>query len=575
MGSPLVQNTMATGQFFYIPCKIRRRHNRRLKLGIRTRLIREARPTREQGQKRSSVVVASGQANPAIRMKLNLAKSLDRLDLSNCDLEEIPMEVFELENLRDLSLAGNRISSIPEEIGNLVMLERFVIAGNLLESLPDSIGKLKNLEGFWCHGNLINRIPNTFGDLESLKKCSLSGNQIQELPSTIGKMTQLEVLEVAGNRLHELPTLVGGLKSLKNLIVHGNQIKELPPAIELCSCLESIMIQGNCLVKIANSFSFPESLKVLNMADNSLEVFDADLGTLPNLETLVLYGNSLEYIPQIMLGLPKLKNFWLEGNPIEPYQLNGWTNQSVWSKSLQKLGLDEDQLESSDFNPPGVVQECEVCCGGPGYFKLEKRSSNLLVVAFGSAPGEPNWAGLLGRVGKDAGADTRNIFDTLYVVDPRREWFGGCGDGFQYYYDTLKAVAERYDACVMIGESMGASAALMFSSLATTVLAFCPQVDLSFSSIRPGVDYDSWEILRARVMDGVSQSEAEIRIMSGTWQHDIKQVQQLDQSKIKWKAYDVDSHRLAVYLDLNQKLVPLVRSALGIRGKTAQIANLV
>lgn len=52
----------------------------------------------------------------------------------------------------------------------------------------------------------------------------------------------------------------------------------------------------------------------------------------------------------------------------------------------------------------------------------------------------------------------------------------GGDDGVALYHDRLQAVCERYDTVVLLGDSMGASAALLFAPLASAVLAFCPQV---------------------------------------------------------------------------------------------------
>ena len=49
----------------------------------------------------------------------------------------------------------------------------------------------------------------------------------------------------------------------------------------------------------------------------------------------------------------------------------------------------------------------------------------VLVVAFGSAPGVPNWAGLLSRMRKTAQDAAHECFDVFYVVDPARSWYNG------------------------------------------------------------------------------------------------------------------------------------------------------
>lgn len=64
------------------------------------------------------------------------------------------------------------------------------------------------------------------------------------------------------------------------------------------------------------------------------------------------------------------------------------------------------------------------------------------------------------------------------MVDPHRAWYqGGSPAEFRStYLDRLQQYTQQYDKVVMIGDSMGASAALLCSPHATSVLSFCPQV---------------------------------------------------------------------------------------------------
>ena len=64
----------------------------------------------------------------------------------------------------------------------------------------------------------------------------------------------------------------------------------------------------------------------------------------------------------------------------------------------------------------------------------------------------------------------------LYVVDSARMWYSGGDEGYHEYHQRLQAVTEQYSKVLMIGDSMGATGALLFSTCATAVLAFCPQV---------------------------------------------------------------------------------------------------
>ena len=143
------------------------------------------------------------------------------------------------------------------------------------------------------------------------------------------------------------------------------------------------------------------------------------------------------------------------------------------------------------------------------------------MVAFGSAPGLPNFGGLLRRIRHELQDPAHHEWDTLYIVDSCRNWYegdfffwavpsstcrdavswtshahllaavqgtrkltqlhfaGGCDSGFASYSERLQAIAGRYQRVLMLGDSMGASAALMFSNLATCVQVFTPQVNVA------------------------------------------------------------------------------------------------
>jgi hypothetical protein len=143
----------------------------------------------------------------------------------------------------------------------------------------------------------------------------------------------------------------------------------------------------------------------------------------------------------------------------------------------------------------------------------------------------------------------------------------------------LKQYTSRYARVLMLGDSMGATAALLFSEQATAVLSFCPQVDLTESSIRPGACEEWRRTMREAVLAAVTRSDAEITLCSGTWQHDLDQVNLLPQDKIEVKVWSYDSHRLALYLSKSGKLTPLVRDAVlhqrSLRSGNVRLSNMV
>ena len=53
---------------------------------------------------------------------------------------------------------------------------------------------------------------------------------------------------------------------------------------------------------------------------------------------------------------------------------------------------------------------------------------------------------------------------------------GGCLEEVEAWKERLRDVTKDYGKVLFLGDSMGATAALLFSEYATNVQAFCPQV---------------------------------------------------------------------------------------------------
>ena len=193
-----------------------------------------------------------------------------------------------------------------------------------------------------------------------------------------------------------------------------------------------------------------------------------------------------------------------------------------------------------------------------------------------SFAGTPNWGGALRRVREDFDRDSHAdvSYDVLYVVDPERSWYHGGDDRFHDYDDAIATVAAGYEHTLFIGDSMGATASLLFARSASVVHAFCPQIDLSKSSIRPGEDARWEQTLRERTMQGIHACPGSVHVHVGNWHHDIQQVNMIDTNVIEHahvKIYGVDSHRLAIALDHSGKLMSILQSSLlGFYGRMSQ-----
>ena len=66
-------------------------------------------------------------------------KKLTKIALSNLELEEIPVELFELDTLTHVWLDNNKLKNIPSEIKKLKKLTHNWLGNNNLECLPDEL----------------------------------------------------------------------------------------------------------------------------------------------------------------------------------------------------------------------------------------------------------------------------------------------------------------------------------------------------------------------------------------------------------------------------------------------------
>jgi len=153
------------------------------------------------------------------------------LDLSNRQINYVPEEISELENLEYLNLGFNQITVIPESIGNLVNLKKLILTANELNSIPNNIGNLINLDTLHLMFNSIDSLPETIGNLTDLILIDLDWNELTVLPEEIVNISGLKTLNLGNNQLTELPDSIGNFINLEKLFFDNNDIKTLPSSI--------------------------------------------------------------------------------------------------------------------------------------------------------------------------------------------------------------------------------------------------------------------------------------------------------------------------------------------------------
>ena len=146
---------------------------------------------------------------------------------------------------------NQQLTQLPEDIGQLANLKQLYLEWNNLTSLPSSFSQLSNLENLAISNNWLIALPNDFGNLTELSFLDLGYNQITEIPESIGNLQNIEYLWLFNNQLSSVPETICDLPltwsgtDLNNypyFAIGGNQLD--------CSAPECVATSGNLNISL-------------------------------------------------------------------------------------------------------------------------------------------------------------------------------------------------------------------------------------------------------------------------------------------------------------------------------------
>lgn len=155
--------------------------------------------------------------------------SLLSLKLQNLELTELPNNIGELRNLKELDISYNQLSKVPDQIKECTQLEKIVIDGNLQVSAPGFWGfanHLPKLSVLYLNYCGLIEIPSEVYNIRQLKLLYLSNNQIKEVDERVRKLESLEWLILGENKIERISNSILSLKNLKLITLHENRLGE-------------------------------------------------------------------------------------------------------------------------------------------------------------------------------------------------------------------------------------------------------------------------------------------------------------------------------------------------------------
>lgn len=138
---------------------------------------------------------------------------------------KIPDSVFQMTNLRHLSIGGMDCDYIKRDAAGKVIVDCWAI-----NEIPAEIKNLKKLQTLALPLNNISKIPIELGELTELNVIDFTDNSGVSNIDNLTKLTKLEKLLLYGCNLKKLPVNIGDLRNLKFLGLTGNDLDEVEKA---------------------------------------------------------------------------------------------------------------------------------------------------------------------------------------------------------------------------------------------------------------------------------------------------------------------------------------------------------
>lgn len=193
--------------------------------------------------------------------------------LTHLGLTTFPRALLDLaDTLELLDLSGNPISALPDDFARLTQLRIFFASNCAFTRLPHVLGRCPQLEMVGFKACEITEVP-ADSLPPRLRWLILTDNRICTLPASLGQRPRLQKLMLSCNHLHDLPAL-DACANLELLRIAGNQCTQVPGTLLQLPKLAWPALAGNPMTQkselLALSTSTQKAISYQNLEVGAL-----------------------------------------------------------------------------------------------------------------------------------------------------------------------------------------------------------------------------------------------------------------------------------------------------------------
>lgn len=176
---------------------------------------------------------------------VNESPNLEEIEINYASLKLFPEIKIIGSKLKIINISNNQLEKLPIGIEKLKNLEEVILDNNKITSLPDELGSLKKLSVISLNNNPFINFPEILFDIPGLKTITFNETNFNVLPNQFDRLPNLETLVLQSSKISDLPPSFSSLKKLKSIYLSNNSFTEFPKVLLDSKSLQQIDLSGN------------------------------------------------------------------------------------------------------------------------------------------------------------------------------------------------------------------------------------------------------------------------------------------------------------------------------------------